>query len=135
MGVIDMADTPVLIPPGLVGMVNVGGGGKLREIRGSLNYSGTTSTVVITGIPFEPKFYWVGGYYTYTGAEECGIMMEERGLVRVRYTAGEDTGGNGNYYFDLNEGDGFINATYSNGVFTVPASPAFHRPTDYVILG
>ena len=132
---IDMADTSVLIPPGLVGMVNVGGGGKLRRIEGTLNYGYSVRSVVITGIPFEPKFYYVGGQYTFTGAEECGSIMEERGLVRVRYTAGEDTGGNGNYYFDLNEGDGFINATYSNGVFTVPASPAFHRPTSYVILG
>lgn len=88
-----MADTPVLIPPGLVGMVNVGGGGKLRRIEGTLNYGYSVRNVVITGIPFEPKFYWVGGYYTYTGAEECGTVMEERGLVRVRYTAGEDTGG------------------------------------------
>lgn len=130
-----MADTSVLIPPGLVGMVNVGGGGKLRRIEGTLNYGYSVRNVVITGIPFEPKFYYVYGQYTFTGAEECGSIMEERGLVRVRYTAGEDTGGNGNYYFDLNEGDGFINATYSNGVFTVPASPAFHRPTSYVILG
>ena len=51
MGVIGMADTPVLIPPGLVGMVNVGGGGKLRRIEGTLNYGYSVRSVVITGIP------------------------------------------------------------------------------------
>lgn len=136
-----MADTPVFgNPAGLIGRVNVGGGGtnELRKIEGTLQPNLGVSTVTITGVPFKPKYYYIGGSYTFTDSEQCGSVEEERGLCRIRYTAGEDTGDNGNYYIDANtaEGDEFIGATYDDaGTLVVTVSPPLHQPRRYTIWG
>ena len=131
-----MADTPVLVLPGVVGTVNAGGGGTLKKVEGEFYYGLGVSTVQITGLPFEPVYYYVGGYYTFRRNEECGHVMEERGLHRVRYTAGEDTGGNGNYYVDVNTtSEGFISSTYDNGTLTITVSPPWHDPREYIVWG
>ena len=136
-----MADTPVFgNPAGLTGRVNVGGSGisELRKIEGTLSGLYRVSTVTITGAPFKPKYYYIGGSYSFRDSEECGSVEEERGLGRLRFTAGEDTGDNGNYYIDANtaEGDEFIGATYDeSGTLVVTVSPPLHQPTRYTIWG
>lgn len=136
-----MADTPVFgNPAGLTGRVNVGGGGtnELKKITGTLTGLYNVSTVTITGVPFKPKYYYIGGSYSYRGSEKCGSVEEERGLGRLRYTAGEDTGDNGNYYIDANmvEGDEFIGATYDDaGTLVVTVSPPLYQPSQYTIWG
>lgn len=136
-----MADTPVFgNPAGLIGRVNVGGGGtnELQKITGTLAGLYNVSMVTLTGIPFKPKFYDISGSYTFRDSENCGQVVEERGVARVRYTAGEETGDNGNYYIDANtaEGDEFIGATYDDaGTLVVTVSPPLHQPTRYTIWG
>ena len=55
-----MADTPVLVLPGVVGMVNAGGGGALKSVLLSigLGVSGQISygTFAAGNIGFQPKF-------------------------------------------------------------------------------
>ena len=136
-----MADTPVFDLTGRIGRVNAGGGGtnELQKIEGTLQPWLGVSTVTITGVPFKPKYYYIGGSYTFDGSEQCGSVEEERGLCRIRYTAGEDTGDSGNYYIDVDikvPEDEFIGAVYDDaGTLVVTVSPPLHQPRRYTIWG